>query len=264
MALLFVATNEKDLLLAALESLREAPPKRPLEILVVDNASTDGVRTALSGRPGVTVVGRDRRAGLGSNVNQGLARVRSNYLVICNCDILFRPGAVDAMADFLDKHPGAGIAAPLLFSEEGEPRPSARRWYTPTALMLLKGPWRNRASRVPIVKRSVYAEWDQTEPLMADWVPCPATMVRREPLAEMGGMDVRFPIYFNDVDVSLRMHEAGWEVWCVPEAEVVHLEQRASLRPFSPAWRSHFGSLVSFWIKHRGLRPRKFVEETTS
>ena len=68
-------------------------------------------------------------------------------------------------------------------------------------------------------------------------------------------MDERFRLYFDDVDISLRMHLGGWEVWCVPGAEIVHCEQRASLTPMSPAWRWHLISLCKFAWKHKGLGP---------
>jgi GT2 family glycosyltransferase len=57
-------------------------------------------------------------------------------------------------------------------------------------------------------------------------------------------------------DISLRMHQAGWEVWCVPEAAVVHLEQRSSVRPFSTPWLRHLESLGKFVWKHKGLAPK--------
>jgi hypothetical protein len=82
-------------------------------------------------------------------------------------------------------------------------------------------------------------------------------MLRRAALDNVGLMDERFRLYFDDVDISLRMHEAGWQVWCVPAAEIVHIEQRASVRPFSRQWRWHVESLAKFWWKHKGLGPKQ-------
>ena len=78
---------------------------------------------------------------------------------------------------------------------------------------------------------------------------------RRTALGEVGLMDERFRLYFDDVDISLRMHLGGWEVWCVPQAEIVHCEQRASRSVMSPAWRWHLISLCKFAWKHKGLGP---------
>lgn len=251
----FVATNETEVLIRALESLDANPPRHPLQIVVIDNASTVGVAGALAGRwPGITVLRQAWCLGLPANLNRGIRATSAPYVLLCNPDLSFHAGAVDALADFLHQHPRAGMAAPLLLSEGGDPHPSARRWYTLESLLALKVPWTPGDPPVAVA-RSVYAEWDQREARRVDWVPCPATLVRRSALAEVGGMDERFRLYFDDVDISLRMHLGGWEVWCVPEAKVVHFEQRASVKAFSKPWRWHLTSLAKFAIKHRGLGP---------
>jgi GT2 family glycosyltransferase len=255
-AFVFVATNERELLLQAVNSIYTAGLQRSFEIMVVDNASTDGTAHEVVARfPAVGLVPRESRQGLAANLNEGIIETSAPYVILCNCDIIFTQGSIDTLADFLDANPAAGMAAPALYSPEGEFRPSARRWYTWGALLALKGPWRALTTKTDAVQHSVYADWERDNPRKVDWVPCPATMIRREALEETGLLDERFPLYFNDVDISLRMHNAGWEAWCVPEAAVLHLEQRASLSPLSPAWWSHLGSLVTFWFKHRGLRP---------
>ncbi|HKN39951.1 MAG TPA: glycosyltransferase family 2 protein [Acidimicrobiia bacterium] len=254
-AMVFVATDEAHVLVPALESLGEHPPKRPLQIVVVDNASTDGVAGEIRCRwPEVPVLTQPWRRGLPANLNTGIRATTAPFVLLCNPDLLFRPGAVDAMASFLESHPRAGMAAPKLLSPEGDVRPSARRWYTVGALVALKLP-RSANGPAAAVARSVYADWDYREPRRVDWVPCPATMVRRAAFREVGLMDERFRLYFDDVDISLRMHLGGWEVWCVPEAEVIHLEQRASLRALSRAARWHLVSLGKFAWKHKGLGP---------
>lgn len=257
-ALVFVATNEKDLLVEALQSLDKSSHERGLEIVVVDNDSSDGLADEINKRwPDAKVVRRDQNHGLPSNLNRGIEESTAPYVVLCNCDLDFQPGSVEALAEFLDTHPRAAIAAPKLLSPTGETRPSARRWYTFWSLLMLKGPWKGFTTQLRSVRRNVYDDWDYGQPRLVDWVPCSATMFRREAFDEVGLMDERFRLYFDDVDISLRMHEAGWEVWCVPEAEIVHLEQRSSLRAFSRAWRWHLDSLVRFWWKHRRLSPRR-------
>jgi N-acetylglucosaminyl-diphospho-decaprenol L-rhamnosyltransferase len=256
-SIVFVTTDEGHVLIPAIESLLASQLERPLEVLVVDNASTDGARQEIADRfPQITIALRDQLYGLPANLNHGIRATSQPYVMLCNSDLVFHQHAVESLASFLDDNPRAGIAAPKLLGPEGDTRPSARRWYTPWVLMVLKGPWRQWAEHSSAVARSLYAEWDYGEPKSVDWVPCPATMVRRSALDEVGLMDERFRLYFDDVDISLRMHEAGWDVWCVPAAQVVHIEQRASVRPFSRPWRWHLASLFKFWWKHKGLSPR--------
>jgi N-acetylglucosaminyl-diphospho-decaprenol L-rhamnosyltransferase len=254
-AIVFVSTDESHVLIPALESLDANPPKHPLQIVVIDNASTDGTADKVRRRwPHIPVLPQTTRRGLPANLNAGIRATSAPFVMLCNPDLAFPAGAVDTLASFLESHGRAGMAAPKLMSPEGDRRPSARRWYTLRALLALKLPWQP-GKAPPAVAHSVYEEWDYVDPLSVDWVPCPATMVRRTALAEVGLMDERFRLYFDDVDISLRMHLGGWEVWCVPGAEIVHFEQRASLMPLSPAWRWHLLSLGKFAWKHKGFGP---------
>ncbi|MGH2705546.1 MAG: glycosyltransferase family 2 protein [Actinomycetota bacterium] len=256
-AMVFVTTDEGRVLMSAIESLYATRTRRPLEIVVIDNASSDGAAARMTRRwPEIQILRQPRRSGLPTNLNRGIRATVSPYMMLCNPDLIFQHAAVDVLADFLDSHPGAGIAAPRLMWADGTPRPSARRWYTARHLIALKLPWTQNPPS-PAIRDSVYDDWDHRAPRSVDWVPCPATMIRRAALDEVGLMDERFRLYFDDVDLSLRMHEGGWEVWCVPDAKVVHLEQRASVRPLTTQWRWHLVSLTKFWWKHRGLRPRR-------
>ncbi len=259
-ALVFVSTDEGEVLLAALASLFDSRPRRPLEVVVVDNASSDGAREIIRSRwPQIKVLVQESRRGLPTNLNRGILETDTPYVMLCNSDLIFPDCAIDTLADFLDDHPRAAVAAPKLISPEGERRPSARRWYTLRSLVALKWPRSPAKPPFPSVGHSVYGDWDYATARAVDWVPCPATLVRRGALDEIGLMDERFRLYFDDVDLSLRMHQGGWEVWCVPGAEVIHLEERASGRLFSRAWRWHLVSLIKFCWKHKGLRPRGWV-----
>jgi GT2 family glycosyltransferase len=169
--------------------------------------------------------------------------------------MLFKPGAVDALSNFLDEHRRAGIVKPKLLSDDGAVRASARRWYTIGTLLAVRGPWRQMTEQWTTVQKSRYADWDYHEPRLVDWLPFAGVMVRREAFQSVSGVDERFPFYFEDVDFSFRLHEAGWEVWCHPGAEMIHLENRASLEVFSRPGGRHLLSLLKFWWKHKGLRP---------
>lgn len=255
-ALVFVATNENDFLFAALESLFTSTTFPP-EVVVVDNCSDETPAPKIvSTWPNVRVLSRERRFGLPSNLNFGFRATTAPYVMLCNCDLIFKDQSIDALARFLEEHTRAGVAAPKLLDPQGDRRASARRWYTLRSLMALQGPWSKLVRNSTVVQRSLYEDWDYTSARLVDWTPFSATMVRRAAFEQVGLMDERFWVYFDDVDICLRMHNAGWEVWCVPDAEIVHIEQRSSSRPFSPAWRWHLTSMIKFWLKHRRLQPR--------
>lgn len=256
-AVILVSTDERSFIVAAIESLYRCGARRRLEVVVVDNASTDGTAEEIARRwPQVKVLRQDRRRWLSPNLNLGIDATRAPYVMLCNSDIVFTPEAVDLLAGFLDDHPRAGIAAPRLLSPTGETWPTARRWYTLRSLLLLRIPGLPDPTCFPSAHRAFYCDWDYTQPRPVDWVLFAAAMVRRQAVDEVGPMDDRFRIYFGDVDLALRMHQADWDVWCIPDATIVHHWQRASRLPLSKAWFSHLDSLTHFLVKHKGLRPR--------
>jgi GT2 family glycosyltransferase len=260
-AVVLVATNERGFLMDALASLWDSRVCPDAEVVVVDNASDDGTAAEVARRwPQVTIVRQTRRRGLSINVNAGICATTAPFVMVCNSDVVFGPESCARLVAFMETHPRAALAAPRLLGPSGEVWPAARRWYTPASLVLrgCRLPW---AATWPSARRHVYADWDEAAPRRVDWVPCAATMLRREALSEIGLMDERFRIYFGDVDLALRAHNAGWEVWAVPDAEVVHHWRRASRRPLSPAWFSHLASLARFVSKHGGLRPRNVSAE---
>ena len=140
-AIVFVATDEAHVLIPALESLEKNPPEHPLQIVVVDNASTDGMASEVRRRwPYIPVLPQPCRRGLPANLNTGIRATSAPFVMLCNPDLQFPEGAVDRLASFLETHPRAGMAAPQLISPEGDRRPSARRWYTLAALLALALP----------------------------------------------------------------------------------------------------------------------------
>lgn len=256
-AVVFVATDERYTLLAAIESLFASRPGSPLEVVVVDNASEDGSGGEVKRRwPEVQVLRNERRRGLNANLNAGMAATSAPFVMTCNCDIGFHPGAVDLLAAFLDAHPCAGIAAPQLVFPSGERQPCARRWYTVRSLLALRWPWVRDEMAYPSVRASRYADWDYARPRSVEWVHGTAPMLRRAAIEEVGPLDEGYRVYWGDLDLCMRLHEAGWEVWCVPKAVVTHVWQRASSRGLSRAWWSHLAALLRLLWIYRGLRPR--------
>lgn len=256
-SIVLVSTDEGHLLMPALESLFAAPPSTDFEVVVVDNGSLVELSAEVTSRwPDARTLRQTSRKSLAANLNLAMSATDSVYAMWCDADMLFNSGAVDALTRFLDEHPRAGMVKPKLLSHDGLVRASARRWYTIGSLVASRGPWRGVTAQWPTVQKSRYADWNHRGPRKVDWLPFAGVMVSRQAFHAIGGVDERFPFYFEDVDFSLRMHEAGWEVWCHPGAEMVHLENRASVEVFSRAGRTHLVSLIKFWWKHKGLRPR--------
>ena len=151
----------------------------------------------------------------------------SEHLLIVNPDTVPQPGAVRALIDFLDAHPEAGAAAPVLLNLDGSYQAAARRFPEP-----IGGLWRRTPLR-RLAAPSRIAPWHELEeptaPRPIDWAMSAFLLVRRAAWDEVGGHDEGYQrVYVEEIELQWRLWQAGWEVWQVPAARVVHAHQGVS------------------------------------
>ena len=159
------------------------------------------------------------------------------YVLLLNADTIVQEHALDALVEFMDAHPRAGIAGSQLLSPEGEIQASPFR-FLGIASELDRGLQFGLASK--LLSRPV--EVDPSQPSRAEWVSGASQILRASMLRQIGLLDEGLYTYFDDIDICLRAERAGWEVWFVPGSKIVHLEgestgvkertpQRAKRRP---------------------------------
>jgi GT2 family glycosyltransferase len=144
-----------------------------------------------------------------------------DYLLLLNADTLVQDGALEALVAFMDSHPRAGIAGSLLLSPDGAVQASPFR-FLGVATELDGG------LRLGLVSR-LLQPWRAVPPTPAvasrvEWVSGASMILRRGMLESIGLLDEGLYTYFDDVDLCLRAHRAGWQTWFVPESRIVHLE----------------------------------------
>jgi hypothetical protein len=213
-----VNTNQRELLLACLDSIAAERATLPFdtEVLVLDNASTDGSAEAARNHPAVSqVIALDRRRGKAENDSALLQRARGRFALLLNEDSELRPGATAALRGALAADPRAGAAGAKLLRPDGRPQPSA--WRFPTPLTALAG--------ALLLHRRYTVQSRGNATRRVDWAQSAALMVRREAAAQIGWFDPRFFVYSDEVDFCRRLVDAGWHTLYVPAAEVVHHEQ---------------------------------------
>jgi N-acetylglucosaminyl-diphospho-decaprenol L-rhamnosyltransferase len=202
---------------AVLESLRELGEDRGrrarLQVIVVDNASQDGsVEAIRAAFPDVEVLARETRAGYGANQNLALARAEGRYVLFLNDDARVRPGAIDAMAGYLDAHPEVAVAAPTLVLPDG--RTQVSLWPTPTPAADVLAALR--------LGRARPAALDGRRPQPVGWAMGCALLVRRDAARAAGGFDEGYFMYSEEVDLYVRLAATGGATHWVPDAEIVH------------------------------------------
>jgi N-acetylglucosaminyl-diphospho-decaprenol L-rhamnosyltransferase len=211
-AVVLVAHNDRELLLGALASVRDSS-----EVVVVDNSSKDGTAEAVRRAfPEVRLL-ESPNDGYGAAANRGIAACSAPCVLLLNSDVVVRPGALRALADYLDSHPRAGLAGPRLENPDGTLQRSCFAFLGTARLAIDKTVLGRRLGRWSIH----YGSYDR--PRTAPWVLGAALAIRREAFDAVGGFDPAFFLYGEEVDLCYRLWQAGWEVHYAPSATVMHV-----------------------------------------
>jgi N-acetylglucosaminyl-diphospho-decaprenol L-rhamnosyltransferase len=199
-----------------------AQDPRP-ELVVVDNASTDGSLSELRHiHPEVRVVQAGANLGYARAANLGIAATGSAVVAVLNPDTVLAPGVGKAVLERFAAEPDLGAVGPQLHNSDGSVYPSARRVPSVTDAVghgLLFFVWRNN----PFTRRYREIGADPARPRDVDWVSGAAIWLRRAALDGIGGWDERYFMYVEDVDLCWRLRRAGWRVAYEPAGTVEHL-----------------------------------------
>ncbi|MCS7066857.1 MAG: glycosyltransferase family 2 protein, partial [Fimbriimonadales bacterium] len=251
LSLCIVNWNTRELLRACLRSIYQYPPDEPFEVIVVDNASTDGSAEMVRAEfPQVILMANSENRGYARGNNQAMERAQGEFILLLNPDTEMRPNTLRNALRFLREHPEVGaIGAKQLFPD-GRVQPSVRGFPTPRNLLFeVLGLARLcPRSRLLAAYRMRWFTYDH--PMPVDQPMGTFLMVRRAVLEQVGLMDEAFPLFFNDVDWCYRIWQAGWQIWFVPEVEILH-HGGASTRQVRPAAiRESHRALEQFYRKH--------------
>jgi N-acetylglucosaminyl-diphospho-decaprenol L-rhamnosyltransferase len=258
LSVVIVNYRSGELLSACLEALFAHIGSSGFEVLVVNNdraADLSSVR-ALD-RSGVRTIQNASNVGFGTAANIGFKESQGEFLLLLNPDVVVWPGAVESLLETMQSRPEVGIALPQLRNPDDSLQYSCRRFYTWRTLWMRRGPWRQRMASHPTVRQHLMQDWDHASPSEVDWGLGAAMLVRRRASPEAQLFDERFFLYFEDVDLCLRLHRAGWKVVYNPAAVMTHQHRRDSAQVGSSLAKvHHLRSLMKFLWKYRfRLRP---------
>jgi GT2 family glycosyltransferase len=264
LSFIIVSWNVRDLLRRCLASIRQQTTdyrqqqnvlSRYLssEIIVVDNASTDGtVEMLRTDFPSVQVVANSENVGFTRGNNQALAVAQGRYLFLLNPDTELRPGALRALIDYLGAHPCVGMVGPQLFYANGSPQSSRRRFPTLATAFLESTKLQQWFPRNRILSHYYMLDTRDDATQEVDWINGSAMFVRREVYEQIGGFDEAFFMYSEELDWCYRAKQAGWQIVYLPAAQVTHYEAKSSEQA-AAARDIHFNtSKVRYFLKYHG------------
>jgi len=249
LSIIVVSWNTRNLLQRCLNSVYAVPDRVQREVIVVDNGSTDGSTRMVRGEfPRVRLIENIQNAGFARANNQGFVRGAGRYLLMLNPDTEVRPRALATLVAFMDSHPDAGAAGAMLLNADGTPQTSC--YPEPT---LFREFWR-LFHLDALWPRACYpmASWPLEAPRQVEVAQGACLILRRDALSSVGLLDEDYFIYSEEVDLCHRMRRAGWRVYWVPQAAVVHHGGRSTCQVAGAMFLRLYEGKVLFFRKHRG------------
>lgn len=251
LSIIVVNWNTRALLLRLLAQLLPAGgPPIDCEVLVVDNDSQDGsAEAARAAHPEAIVLPQPRNGGFAYGVNRGLLQARGRWLLLLNTDTEVDWPRLQQLLRATAAAPRGAVFGPRIVDAQG--RPQVSHWPAPRPRHYL-------SQALGLVRRRPPAPATAARPV--DTVSGCAFLIRRDALLQVGGMDERFFLYFEETDLCARLRARGWQVIHLPEPTLVHagglsagqaaertfLAFRESCLLFHATWH---GRLATEWVR---------------
>ncbi len=251
LSICIVSWNTRDLLRECLRAVAQHHPLEEYEIIVVDNASPDASAQMVKEEfPHVRLLANSENLFYARANNQALEAARGDLIMLLNPDTQVKDGCMTRLAELLRGRPEAGAVAPRLTFPDGSTQSSCRSFPTPRALLM---DMLGMARLFPNCEicgeyRLTYFAHDQLQEV--DQPMASALMLKRSALEEVGGFDEGFPMFFNDVDLCLRLKQAGWKIFFLPEAEALHHHGASTAQRRREMIAQSHDSLLRFYRKH--------------
>jgi hypothetical protein len=224
------------------------------EIIVIDNASTDGSAEAVAQEfPSVLLIRNANNNGFAVANNQGIKKATGKYLLLLNPDTLLIEDAITPLFEFMEHHPEAGIAGCKILNQDGSLQPS----YFPflnLAMLSWIALFLDRLIPLNYIngKWVVGSRMPQT-PFRVQRLLGAFLFVRREVFQKVGLMDEGYFLFCEEEDFCYRAYRQGWAIYCFPQARIIHLGGKSAAQN-RPATVIHANaSRVRFFSKHYGI-----------
>jgi len=251
-----VSWNGRHHLEKLLPALAAAVGNLTVQVVVVDNGSTDATPELLAEHPDVTVIRNTENRGITKARNQALLVVAGRIVLMLDDDTVPQPGSIETMVRYLDDHPKVGLVGAQLLNPDGTIQESCRTVPGATLPFLRRPPLARWFEESALVSRHLMREFDHLEARPVDWVMGACQCYRDDLLPTLGVYDERiFSHGGEDTDWCLRVWKAGFEVHYVPEAKIQH--EYGHFTRKNPFTKQAFRALTDYFHmvwKHRDVR----------
>lgn len=253
LSIIILNYKTKNLLKQCLKNIANLNLPLEHEIIVVDNNSQDGTAEMIKDSPNIKFIQANENRGMGAGNNLGIHGSQGEYVLILNPDVVVLENSIENLLNFITTNEKIGCVAPKLLYPNKTYQPSCYKF--PKFFLL------------PVFIRTSLRKWggkflddylmnqvSVNEPHQIDWARGSALLLRKNVLEQINGFDERFFMYLEDTDLCRRIWQANYEIWYVPQSQMVHYYFRESgstswLRDLSKklAWIHIISWLKYFW-----------------
>lgn len=249
--------NTREMLSQCLESIREVKIDGGHEIYVVDNASSDG-SSQMVGQlfPEVRLIENKENLGFATANNQAMRLSKGEYILLLNSDTRVLSGALEGMVEFMDTHAQAGACGARLLNPDGTLQPSC----SPDPTLRSEFARLFHLGGVRPDGYHIMEDWDTRLPQSVDVVLGACLLIRRSAMEEVGYLDEDFFMYSEEVDYCRRVRLAGWKIYWVPTAQVIHFGGQSTRQSAETMFLCLYQGKVMYFRKHYGRRTAFFYK----
>lgn len=246
-SILIVSWNTRALLSACIDSVRATLPDGFYELVIVDNASSDGSAAWVCANfPDITLLANAENVGFARANNRGLETCRGEFALLLNSDAQLMPGAVTRLLARLEQNPRAAAAAPMLLNADGsfQAGPNDDLSLVNETLLAL--------GLARFARHGHYPGYDAAAPFGEyAWLGGTCLLMRRAAWEQIGMLDPDYFMYTEEADWCWRARQAGWVLLYEPQAQTIHLGGGSSRQSLAQMRAALYKSKVIFFQKHR-------------
>jgi len=240
-----------DILCDCLKSIYNQSHQVECEIIVVDNASSDGstdmVRSEFSE---VNLIENKTNRGFAAANNQGIAVARGRYILLLNSDTVIMDNAIEKAVAFAEDHPDAAVFGCRVLNPDRTLQRTCFMFPSVLNMVLSTSYLYKLFPQSQFFGREQMTWWDRNDVRQVDVATGCFMLVRREAIEKVGLMDERFFVYGEETDWCYRFKKAGWRILFTPDAQIIHLGGQSS-KQAAPAMTLQLrGSVLQFMRKH--------------
>jgi GT2 family glycosyltransferase len=254
LSIIIVSWNTKDLTLQCLKSAIGTRDSYTQEIIVVDNASSDGSAEAIKSEyPDVIVIKNDKNYGFARANNIGIKRSSGKYVCLINSDVQVLDRTIKYMIGYMDNNPAVGIAGPKILSPDMTLQDSCRQFPTLWNKLCDTMALRRVFPKSAIFSGEHMMFFAHDRLIIVDSLAGCFMLIRRTALREIGLFDEQYFIYSEETDLCKRFHMAGWDIVFLPEVSVIHQHAASTEKDPVRFAIEQQKSLLKYWTKHHSL-----------